>query len=185
MDKVSVRRVDIEQLQEIIEKRSPRGCFLTKTGHKWVAVDNTTSDAWTEEFDRKRQAIRWLRGEFEVGEAAKSRNYVNTVEKLITAAACQGLEIDADEADIILGYLEGHEYSLMVDDNGMTVRHDEQYGCQHRGDEPYSIQRAIRFCQEMNEGLIQDNESQDKPDREYLFQLRKDEQALDALMVRI
>lgn len=66
MDKVSVRRVDIEQLQEIIEKRVPRGCFLTKVGHKWVAVDNTTYDAWTEEFDRKRQAIRWLRGEFEI-----------------------------------------------------------------------------------------------------------------------
>ena len=27
----------------------------------------TTGDAWTEEFPRKRQAIRWLRGKFEVG----------------------------------------------------------------------------------------------------------------------
>ena len=26
-----------------------------------------TGDAWTEEFSRKRQAIRWLRGKFEVG----------------------------------------------------------------------------------------------------------------------
>ncbi len=66
MNKVSIRRVDVEQLQGIIEKRVPRGCFLTKLGRKWVAVDNTTYDAWTEEFNQKRQAIRWLRGEFEV-----------------------------------------------------------------------------------------------------------------------
>lgn len=66
MNKVSIHRVDIEQLQEVIKHRSPCGCFLTKAGHKWVAVDNTTYDAWTEEFNQKRQAIRWLRGEFEV-----------------------------------------------------------------------------------------------------------------------
>ena len=28
---------------------------------------NTTGDAWTEEFSRKCQAVRWLRGKFEVG----------------------------------------------------------------------------------------------------------------------
>ena len=66
MNKVSIHRVDAEQLQVIIEKRVPYGCFLTKFGRKWVAVDNTTYDAWTEEFNQKRQAIRWLRGEFEV-----------------------------------------------------------------------------------------------------------------------
>ena len=66
MNKESILRVDIEQLQKIIEQRSPRGCFLTRICHKWVAVDNTTYDAWTEEFNQKRQAIRWLRGEFEV-----------------------------------------------------------------------------------------------------------------------
>lgn len=66
MNKVGICRVDIEQLQKVIKHRSPCGCFLTKIGRKWVAVDNTTYDAWTEEFNQKRQAIRWLRGEFEV-----------------------------------------------------------------------------------------------------------------------
>lgn len=50
----------------VIDLRTPSGLFLTKEGHKWVAVDNTTGDAWTEEFSRKRQAIRWLRGKFEI-----------------------------------------------------------------------------------------------------------------------
>lgn len=66
LERISVRRVSPERLGEIIEHRTPYGCFLTKEGRKWVAVDNSTGDAWTEEFSRKRQAIRWLRGKFEV-----------------------------------------------------------------------------------------------------------------------
>ena len=50
----------------VIDLRTPSGLFLTKEGRKWVAVDNTTGDAWTEEFSRKRQAVRWLRGKFEI-----------------------------------------------------------------------------------------------------------------------
>ena len=65
--KLKIQRVSSELLGRIIEHRIPSGLFLTKEGHKWVAVDNTTGDAWTEEFSRKHQAIRWLRGKFEVG----------------------------------------------------------------------------------------------------------------------
>ena len=55
-----------EKVLDMIDFRTPLGLFLTKEGRKWVAVDNTTGDAWTEEFSRKRQAVRWLRGNFEV-----------------------------------------------------------------------------------------------------------------------
>ena len=65
--KLKIQRVSSEFLGRVIEHRIPSGLFLTKEGRKWVAVDNTTMDAWTEEFSRKRQAIRWLRGKFEVG----------------------------------------------------------------------------------------------------------------------
>lgn len=65
--KLKIQRVRSEFLGRVIEHRSPSGLFLTKEGRKWVAVDNTTGDAWTEEFSRKRQAVRWLRGKFEVG----------------------------------------------------------------------------------------------------------------------
>ena len=65
--KLKIQRVSSELLGRVIEHRTPSGLFLTKEGHKWVAVDNTTGDAWTEEFSRKHQAIRWLRGKFEVG----------------------------------------------------------------------------------------------------------------------
>ena len=65
--KLKIQRVSSAFLRWVIEHRTPYGLFLTKESHKWVAVDNTTGDALTEEFSRKRQAIRWLRGKFEVG----------------------------------------------------------------------------------------------------------------------
>ena len=64
--KLRIQRVSSTFLGWVIEHRIPSGLFLTKEGRKWVAVDNTTGDAWTEEFSRKRQAVRWLRGKFEV-----------------------------------------------------------------------------------------------------------------------
>lgn len=62
-----IKRVRPEFLGKVIEDRVPCGRYLTRDGCKWVAVDNSTYDAWTEEFPRKRLAVRWLRGEFEVG----------------------------------------------------------------------------------------------------------------------
>ena len=56
-----IKRVHPSQLLGVIDCRTPLGLFLTKEGRKWVAVDNSTGDAWTEEFSRKHQAVHWLR----------------------------------------------------------------------------------------------------------------------------
>ena len=176
--KDQIKRVSPKFIGKVIEDRVPSGRFLTKEGRKWVAVDNSTGDAWTEEFSSKRQAVRWLRGEFEVGGLAEQWNRITDAAHLITVAMRQGVV----EADMILGYLEGHDFCLMASSNGKTVRHDEQYGEEHRGDEPYTIQDAVEFCQEMNEDLIRDISC---TSREYLVQLRKDEKILDALMARL
>lgn len=65
-NRIKIKRISPEFLGQVIERRIPCGLFLTGEDRKWVAVDNSTFDAWTEKFTRKRQAIRWLRGEFEV-----------------------------------------------------------------------------------------------------------------------
>lgn len=65
--KLKIQRVSSGVLGQAINHRTPSGLFLTKEGRKWIAVDNTIGDAWTEEFSRKRQAVRWLLGKFEVG----------------------------------------------------------------------------------------------------------------------
>lgn len=62
-----IQRVSRWFLERVIEYRTPCGLFLAREGRMWVAVDNSTFDAWTEEFPQKRQAVRWLRGKFEVG----------------------------------------------------------------------------------------------------------------------
>ena len=65
--RLHIQRVNPERMMDVIDFRTPLGLFLTKEGHTWVAVDNSTGDAWTEEFRWRYQAIRWLRGKFEVG----------------------------------------------------------------------------------------------------------------------
>lgn len=70
--KVHVKRVSIRKIRNIIDRYQPYGCFLSKDGSIWVAVDNSTGDACTEDFNSKRDAIRWLRGELEVGDRSKS-----------------------------------------------------------------------------------------------------------------
>lgn len=52
--------VDCSCLSNIITNRFPKGLFLCREGSRWVAVDNTTSDAWTEDFSTSLKAIQWL-----------------------------------------------------------------------------------------------------------------------------
>lgn len=67
-NQAKLKRVSPKFLRGVIESCTPHGLFLAKEGRKWVAVDNSTCDAWTEEFSRRRQAVRWLRGKFEAGD---------------------------------------------------------------------------------------------------------------------
>ena len=63
MSKVRIRRVSLFFLLKVMRYRTPRGRFLAKEDCQWIAVDNSAGEAWTEAFSKKRQAIRWLRGE--------------------------------------------------------------------------------------------------------------------------
>lgn len=57
-------------LAAVIEARRPLGLFLARAtaksrpGARWVAVDNSTGDAWTEEFKSESGARAWLVGAF-------------------------------------------------------------------------------------------------------------------------
>lgn len=79
MDKkrFKIQMISPEQLREILRHRIPCSLFLAKEGRRWVAVDNSDGDAWTEEFSRKHQAIRWLHGKFEVCGKAKLRTRIS------------------------------------------------------------------------------------------------------------
>lgn len=46
----------------VIETRRPYGLFAIQDGDRWVAIDNSTGDAFTEEFQSKEAACDWLLG---------------------------------------------------------------------------------------------------------------------------
>ena len=55
-----IELVSVERLHEVIDTCAPKGLFLAREGKAWVAVDNSTGCAWTEEFRSGRKAVRWL-----------------------------------------------------------------------------------------------------------------------------
>lgn len=61
-----IETVPIERLNEIIVTRHPRGLFLSREKRRgrqrgmFIAVDNSTGDAWTEEFKSWILAEKWL-----------------------------------------------------------------------------------------------------------------------------
>lgn len=55
MDKVS-----LEEAQHIIEKRRPIGLFYHEDGNTYVGIDNSSGDAWVEEFQSIEECINWL-----------------------------------------------------------------------------------------------------------------------------
>lgn len=59
---MEIRKITSEEATTIIEKREPRGRFYQKYRNVFVGIDNTTGDAWVEEFANLRNCKRWLSG---------------------------------------------------------------------------------------------------------------------------
>ena len=54
-------QVSRKALGHIIEEREPEGMYYAAAGgNRWIAVDNNTGDAWTEEFADLEAALQWL-----------------------------------------------------------------------------------------------------------------------------
>ena len=53
-------RVSGEALNHIIEERKPEGMYFAASGNVWIAVDNNTGDAFTEEFPDLESALQWF-----------------------------------------------------------------------------------------------------------------------------
>jgi hypothetical protein len=109
---------------------------------------------------------------------------IKNASELVAVAVRQGLEMKETEAAVVLGYIEGHDYTLLMGEDFTMMLHDIAGGEGNDNDMPYNIRQAVEFCQEMNEELLLDNSAKDDPDEEYLLDLRKDELILDGLMKR-
>lgn len=109
---------------------------------------------------------------------------IKSTSELMAVSVRQGVEMKEVEAKVVLGYLEGHDYCLLMADDFTMILHDLTEGDISNNDMDYNIRQVVEFCQEMNEELLLENSSKDDPDEEYLLDLRKDELILDSLMKR-
>ena len=57
-----IKEITPDEMGEVIRDYNPRGLFLTKEGGAWVACDNTSGDAGTEDFGTRAEAVGWLVG---------------------------------------------------------------------------------------------------------------------------
>ena len=109
---------------------------------------------------------------------------IKKAEDLVAVSVRQGLQMNLVEADIVLGYIEGHGFALMSDEQFQMALHDteeeEKYG--YTNDQPYTIREAVEFCQEMNEELLLDATGKKQQDESYILDLRKDDLILSGLM---
>lgn len=109
---------------------------------------------------------------------------IKKAEELVAVAVRQGVQMNLVEADIVLGYMEGHGFALVSDEQFQMALHDteeeEKYG--YTKDQPYTIREAVEFCQEMNEELLQDAAGKEQRDENYILDLRKDDLILARLM---
>jgi hypothetical protein len=60
---MSIVEVNGEQASHIIETREPIGLFYHQEGEWFVGIDNSTGDAWTEDFISLDLCIKWLKRE--------------------------------------------------------------------------------------------------------------------------
>lgn len=58
-----IRTITRSVAEEIIEFREPLGLFLLQEEDCCIGIDNTTGDAWCEEFTTKYDCVKWLTGD--------------------------------------------------------------------------------------------------------------------------
>lgn len=104
--------------------------------------------------------------------------------ELIASAGCQGVALNDTEAEILLGYLEGNDYCLMMDDRRKLWLHDNQDGERDEDDTPYTIREVIEFCQELNGDILLGEETKENSEPAYVLELRKDEMLLQHMLDR-
>lgn len=55
-----ITKISPKQAADIIDKRKPRGLFYMLENGRYIGIDNSTGDAWVEEFSNLRNCKRWL-----------------------------------------------------------------------------------------------------------------------------
>lgn len=60
-----IKIIDSAEREKIFDTRKPLGNFLILENNGFAGIDNTTGDAWTEDFTDLSKCLRWLHREGE------------------------------------------------------------------------------------------------------------------------
>jgi len=110
---------------------------------------------------------------------------VKSYKELVAAADRQGYPMGFIEAQIMLGYMKGHDYQLAEDDSGVLYRRD--LAADDSDDDayqPYTIRDTLDFCIDMNDELLDLERKKADPDTGYITQLEEDASILLELQER-
>ncbi len=77
---MEIKHINREEASKIIETRKPLGLFYEVDGDLHVGIDNSTSDAWVEEFETKEECLDWLRGNTE-GTSEEKEDYLTELQR--------------------------------------------------------------------------------------------------------
>lgn len=58
---MEIKEITEKEADNIIMTRNPRGLFWCKEDEWYIAIDNLTGDAWTENFTDKKQCFDYLK----------------------------------------------------------------------------------------------------------------------------
>lgn len=58
-----IKKITSVQAKILIDDRKPIGLFYTKEENKFIGIDNSTGDAFTEEFTTKDNCFKWLKND--------------------------------------------------------------------------------------------------------------------------
>lgn len=79
---MGIRQITQEEAFKIIETREPIGIFyeVDRDGDVFVGIDNSTGEAWVEEFETKEECLDWLRGNTE-GTSEEKEDYLTELQR--------------------------------------------------------------------------------------------------------
>jgi hypothetical protein len=79
-----IQKVTQEEMLKIIETRKPLGKFYRIEGKTIIAVDNSTGDAWTEEFKNFEVFLLWITTQLTVEDAVEKTRRRNKHAKCVS-----------------------------------------------------------------------------------------------------
>jgi len=121
-----IKYITKEEADKVISERNPKGLYIINEpeNNKTVAIDNSTGDAWTEEFDSEEEAIRWLNGEFEMADRVNEKFYLSQEPEKVEKAK-EALQANVDCKELV-------SELLRVADNDTIAKLCRQFGVESK-----------------------------------------------------